>query len=101
MVILWDGKVVPCCEDFDRKMVLGNVEVSSIEEIWNSNAMVNLRNKHVRGEFHSISLCRGCSEYEGYPHNPLWPIDPNLFKRFSLLSKLFFTGKIAPSIFRG
>jgi radical SAM protein with 4Fe4S-binding SPASM domain len=43
MSIMWDGNVVPCCYDYDNLYVLGNVNNSSLKEIWNGDSMKRLR----------------------------------------------------------
>jgi radical SAM protein with 4Fe4S-binding SPASM domain len=57
--ITWDGAVVPCCYDYDRKMVLGNVMHQTLTEIWNGEPM-----RALRAEFRSNAvenpLCRQC-----------------------------------------
>lgn len=57
--ITWDGSVVPCCYDYDRKMVLGNVAEQTLTEIWNGEPM-----RALRAEFRSNAvenpLCRQC-----------------------------------------
>src|SRR6185436_3692374 len=37
-VITWDGKVVPCCFDKDAHHVLGELENSDLETVWNNQA---------------------------------------------------------------
>lgn len=61
MVILWDGRVVPCCMDYDAKYVLGNIREKSLEDIFNDEPMQKLRRLHVEGRVSESSLCRGCS----------------------------------------
>jgi len=57
--ITWDGSVVPCCYDYDRKVVLGNVAEQTLMEIWNGEPM-----RALRAEFRSNTvenpLCRQC-----------------------------------------
>jgi GT2 family glycosyltransferase/acetyltransferase-like isoleucine patch superfamily enzyme/MoaA/NifB/PqqE/SkfB family radical SAM enzyme len=43
---LWiysDGRVGPCCMDFPNRLILGDLNNNSIEEIWNSKPILNLR----------------------------------------------------------
>ncbi|MCF6237888.1 MAG: SPASM domain-containing protein [Candidatus Marinimicrobia bacterium] len=61
MVILWDGRVVPCCMDYDAKHVLGNIKEKSLEQIFNDEPMQALRQLHVEGRVSESALCRGCS----------------------------------------
>ena len=34
--VLWDGRVSLCCADFDGRNVLGDLNTSTIQEIWNA-----------------------------------------------------------------
>jgi radical SAM protein with 4Fe4S-binding SPASM domain len=59
-VITWDGKVVPCCNDYDKRVVLGDVNKNSIREIWNNRKMKTLRKTHIEMKKQAIPLCRTC-----------------------------------------
>jgi radical SAM protein with 4Fe4S-binding SPASM domain len=65
LVVLWDGRVVPCCMDYDAKAVLGNIKAQSLAEIFNAEPMQALRRLHVEGRVNESSLCRGCSAPTG------------------------------------
>lgn len=41
--ILITGGIGPCCNLVGRKTSIGNIQDSSIEEIWNGSKMSNLR----------------------------------------------------------
>ena len=43
MTINWDGTVVSCCYDHDKKYVLGDTNTQTLQEIWNGPAMQQLR----------------------------------------------------------
>lgn len=43
--ILQDGKVVLCCQDWGREVILGNINENSISEIWNSKSYEKVRKK--------------------------------------------------------
>ncbi|KJU81311.1 Fe-S oxidoreductase [Candidatus Magnetobacterium bavaricum] len=61
MSICWDGTVVPCCFDFLKTYVLGNIHEKSLKEIWNDKPMVNLRKGMLDGTYAQINkLCKGC-----------------------------------------
>ena len=66
VTILYDGRVVPCCFDFDGELVLGDLKEQSLKEIWNGKKMKNLRRLHLEGKINPINLCRECKEKEGY-----------------------------------
>jgi radical SAM protein with 4Fe4S-binding SPASM domain len=66
MVIRWNGDVVPCCRDLQGGLVLGNVEKTSLRELWNGPALVEMRKKHRDFRYDEIALCRNCSKlWEG------------------------------------
>jgi radical SAM protein with 4Fe4S-binding SPASM domain len=60
MSIAWDGDVLPCCYDYDKKYVLGNVNDNSLLEIWNGERMQQLRREFISGNVKN-PLCRKCS----------------------------------------
>ena len=59
MSIIWDGDVVPCCYDYDKKYVLGNVKDSTLTEIWNGGKMQQLRKEFLSGNVRN-PLCEKC-----------------------------------------
>ncbi|HZX36563.1 MAG TPA: radical SAM/SPASM domain-containing protein [Thermodesulfobacteriota bacterium] len=69
LTIAWDGDVIPCCLDYNKKYVLGNIKDSSLSDIWNNERMVGLRNQFISNEVGN-PLCVVCRELRG-PH-PLW-----------------------------
>jgi len=62
MVVLWDGRVVPCCYDYDGKYVLGNLRERTLKQIFNDQPMRELRKLHAAGRADESSLCRGCAQ---------------------------------------
>jgi radical SAM protein with 4Fe4S-binding SPASM domain len=59
--VMWDGKVVPCCRDYDAGTVLGDLKTESLEAIWNGPPMMQLREEFRRGKL-SKSPCSTCTE---------------------------------------
>ncbi len=51
LTVMADGSVVPCTQDYDTEMVLGNVRDQSLMEIWNGQPYKDLRHWHVTGTF--------------------------------------------------
>ena len=49
--VMADGSVVPCTQDYDVEMVLGNVREQTLEEIWNGEKYREFRRMHITGEF--------------------------------------------------
>ncbi len=60
--VLWNGDVVPCCYDFDGKMVLGNLYEENIERIWHGERYTELRRAHVSRDFSDWPICRICDK---------------------------------------
>ncbi len=60
LVIGWDGIVVPCCNDFNYKFPLGDLNTNTLWEIWNSKKMQEMRKCQRKGEQKSNKLCKGC-----------------------------------------
>lgn len=59
-VILFDGKVVLCCVDLTRRMVVGDLNKEDLYQIWNSRRFQEIRMKFLSGRAGEISLCRDC-----------------------------------------
>lgn len=64
LVVCWDGRVVPCCNDYDALHVVGDVNEQSLKEVWNSEKMRSLRKLHAGGRKDKVALCRGCRPFE-------------------------------------
>jgi radical SAM protein with 4Fe4S-binding SPASM domain len=58
MFVLWDGKVVPCCMDFDSKQILGDANKQHLRDIWNDSNW--MRDKHRNYDF-DIPVCKDCN----------------------------------------
>ena len=61
LVITWDGKIVPCCFDKDALHQLGNLNTSTLENIWKGSNYKAFRRK-VFTERKEIEICRNCTE---------------------------------------
>ena len=59
MYIHYDGTVFPCCYIYPDQPI-GNVKKNSLEEIWNSEKMVQLREAHIRGDLTGFKACQNC-----------------------------------------
>ena len=59
-VIGWDGKVLPCCNDFNEDYVIGDVSKDPLSAIWNNGRMVSLRKALVQRRNAEVALCRAC-----------------------------------------
>jgi MoaA/NifB/PqqE/SkfB family radical SAM enzyme len=66
--VLWDGRVSLCCADFDGKVILGDLNTSSIREIWNAEPYRLARKQHL--ESGGPDICRACDLPR--KDSPLW-----------------------------
>jgi radical SAM protein with 4Fe4S-binding SPASM domain len=73
VVIGWDGRVVPCCFDYDATVTLGDLNTQSLRDIWNGEKYVALRTKELQGR-NDTPLCRNCKQAPGFARNPIWPL---------------------------
>lgn len=60
MLILWNGDVSPCSQDFFAKYITGNVKEKSMREIWNDEPMQRLRRELTAGRYKNFPACANC-----------------------------------------
>lgn len=58
--IMWDGTFSPCNHDEEKLIALGNVKEDSIFEMWHSERLNQIREKHKAGLAHTVLGCDGC-----------------------------------------
>ncbi|MCJ7616102.1 MAG: radical SAM protein [Desulfobacterales bacterium] len=75
LCILWDGTATPCEFDFNGAYPLGNIRDQSIEEIWNNERIIELRNQHISHNINEVKICKSCT-YQA----------PNIFENIVLTS---------------
>ena len=66
--VLWDGRVSLCCADFDGRHVLGDLNTSTIRDIWNAEPYIATRRAHL--ESGGPDICRSCDLPR--KDSPLW-----------------------------
>ncbi len=66
LVVLWDGRITPCCADYDGELVVGRVDDKNLQDIFNSPALRSLRRQHLKKAW--SGLCARCSFYEADYH---------------------------------
>jgi radical SAM protein with 4Fe4S-binding SPASM domain len=57
LTVMADGSVVPCTQDYDIEMVLGNVNEQTLEKIWNGPKYQKIRKMHITGKFSKGHKC--------------------------------------------
>ena len=66
LIIDWDGAVLPCCLDFSKSMTLGNLNESTIEEVFANKAWQDMFETFQRGEWSRKSACAQCRADDGF-----------------------------------
>ena len=61
MNVLFNGDMIACCQDWQRKLVVGNANTQSLQEIWSGKRYDELRKKLIQKQYHDIPTCSGCS----------------------------------------
>ena len=56
-----NGDVVPCCVDWERVNLLGNINNTSFDELWIGQQLKDLQNQHLCGNKNKISPCSDCT----------------------------------------
>ena len=56
VAILWDGRVVPCCHDYNGEKVLGDLRYETLEEIWDKPVAREFRSRNVE-----MAICAKCA----------------------------------------
>ena len=71
MVVSFDGKVPLCCNDYENKVILGDINHQSIKEIWGGEKLKKIREKHLKRQFQDIAICSLC-QYNYHYKSPWW-----------------------------
>lgn len=61
-----NGKVVPCCADWDQKYIVGDCNEESLLDIWNGKRMGKMRKIQNDVQLDKIEVCQGCFVKESY-----------------------------------
>ena len=62
LYIRGNGEVTACCAMFSRYLKLGDINSSSLYELWNSKAAKDLRKLHAEGRYAENFICLKCSK---------------------------------------
>ena len=62
LAIIEDGRVSPCCVDYDEELIVGDISKQSLLEIWNSSELKKIREIQENGEFYKLKTCANCEK---------------------------------------
>jgi radical SAM protein with 4Fe4S-binding SPASM domain len=73
MVIYWDGRVAVCNHDWDRPNDIGDVNHTSISQIWTGDDYVRIRKTHLEQHDLLEKLCKNCDHWKAFyrPQNQI------------------------------
>lgn len=73
------GAIVPCCQTLgppnEIKSILGHLDNSSLEEVYNDKAWSHLRKAHMEKKFDEIDYCKDCDFLFDDPEVLVWSND--------------------------
>lgn len=66
MVVLSNGELVPCSQNIDGELSLGNIKDMTLHEAWTSEEMTNLRMQHISNKFCGSKgkVCNVCTDWD-------------------------------------
>lgn len=60
LVVKSNGDVVPCCVAWEKSLVLGNANESSLREIWMGDKLKEIQRMHLAGRRNELPACAKC-----------------------------------------
>jgi sulfatase maturation enzyme AslB (radical SAM superfamily) len=58
--VLWDGRVVTCCVDYNGVQVVGDMNFQSMAEIWSGPVLSEIRKNFGKLDYRGFPTCLGC-----------------------------------------
>ncbi len=62
MAIRYDGSVLPCCSNYGTDLVIGNIKQNTVQELWLSPQMKQLRYLQSNGKIWDNPVCNECAK---------------------------------------
>ncbi|MFC2061363.1 radical SAM/SPASM domain-containing protein [Elusimicrobiota bacterium] len=66
LVIGREGKVSPCCADWNQEYVVGDINKEGLLDIWHGKRMSFIREIQSNSEHERIAICKNCCVKESY-----------------------------------
>jgi radical SAM protein with 4Fe4S-binding SPASM domain len=77
-----DGLVSSCFQDWERKLVVGDVRTQSMKSIWNSDKLNKLRLQHLEGKRKENPVCGNCGQLTHCMADDIGPYRETLLEKF-------------------
>jgi radical SAM protein with 4Fe4S-binding SPASM domain len=85
MIVARDGKVFPCCSDWDRSYEIGDANNTPLKEIWKGDRMETLRDINRKKGLDNFDPCRSCFVLSSYEWRSLSEVEK--LQRDAILTK--------------
>ena len=79
VVIQWNGDVVPCCNDWNGNLILGNLKENTLKKIWNNEKYIQFRKQLIKGKI-DFQPCMNCNMLEHIKPIKAYPFSKEVFK---------------------
>lgn len=66
ITVLSDGRVVPCNSDYNGEQIFGDLNKTTLKEIWQRDIFREFRRRFVYNQFGETDLCNRCGFYPYY-----------------------------------
>jgi len=60
MVVNSDGSISPCVQDWNHQLIIGDINTSTLLDIWNNTNFNRLRSNHLNSKRHCHANCHEC-----------------------------------------
>ena len=81
MTIDWNGDVLLCVQDWNKRIKLGNLNFQTLLEVWYSSELAKWRRRLIQGRRSKLpcSRCNTDGTLHGYNHVASWQSKTNKF----------------------
>jgi radical SAM protein with 4Fe4S-binding SPASM domain len=62
--VLANGQVLVCTHDWSRRTIVGDLNTQSIREVWNGQALTDIRRLFLEGRMKDVPSCANCNVYD-------------------------------------
>jgi radical SAM protein with 4Fe4S-binding SPASM domain len=64
LVVLSNGELVPCSQNMDGELTIGNIKETTIKEAWQGKKMAELRQQHLVNRIKKDCVCYKCIDWD-------------------------------------
>lgn len=61
LTVLWDGRVILCCDDWGPRDIVGDLSSQTLKDVWNGDAINGYRNLLYTGLAKESPVCKDCT----------------------------------------